>query len=35
MDFTDHVLRVLDHLGIDVLVPIGGDDTLSYGVRLE
>jgi len=35
MDFTDHVLRVLDHLGIDVLVPIGGDDTLSYGVRLS
>jgi len=35
MDFTDHVLRVLDHLGIDVLVPIGGDDTLSYGVRLN
>jgi len=34
-DFTDHVLRVLDHLGIDVLVPIGGDDTLSYGVRLN
>ena len=35
MDFTDHVLQVLDHLGIDVLVPIGGDDTLSYGVRLS
>jgi 6-phosphofructokinase 1 len=35
MDFTDHVLQVLDHLGIDVLVPIGGDDTLSYGVRLN
>ncbi len=35
MDYTDHVLRVLDHLGIDVLIPIGGDDTLSYGVRLS
>lgn len=35
MDYTDHVLRVLDHLGIDALVPIGGDDTLSYGVRLS
>jgi len=35
MDFTDHVMQVLDHLGIDVLVPIGGDDTLSYGVRLS
>lgn len=35
MDFTDHVLNVLDHLGIDVLVTIGGDDTLSYSVRLN
>lgn len=35
MDYTDHVLKVLDHLGIDVLVSIGGDDTLSYGVRLN
>jgi len=35
MDFTDHVLRVLDHLGINVLVTIGGDDTLSYSVRLS
>ncbi len=35
MDYTNHVMRVLDHLGIDVLVPIGGDDTLSYGVRLH
>lgn len=35
MDFTDHVLKVLDHLGIEVLVAIGGDDTLSYGVRLS
>lgn len=35
MDFTDHVLSVLDHLGIDVLVTIGGDDTLSYSVRLN
>lgn len=35
MDYTDHVLKVLDHLGIDVLVSIGGDDTLSYGVRLS
>jgi 6-phosphofructokinase 1 len=34
MDFTDHVLSVLDHLGIDVLVTIGGDDTLSFSVRL-
>ncbi len=35
MDYTSHILRVLDHLGIDVMVPIGGDDTLSYGVRLH
>lgn len=35
MDFTDHILMVLDHLGIDVLVAIGGDDTLSYAVRLS
>jgi ATP-dependent phosphofructokinase / diphosphate-dependent phosphofructokinase len=35
MDYTDHVLKVLDHLGLDVLVSIGGDDTLSYSVRLN
>ncbi len=35
MDFTEHVVEVLDHLGIDVLVTIGGDDTLSYSVRLS
>jgi ATP-dependent phosphofructokinase / diphosphate-dependent phosphofructokinase len=34
-DFTPHVMRNLDHLGIDVLIPIGGDDTLSYGERLH
>jgi 6-phosphofructokinase 1 len=34
-DFTDHVLQVVEHLGIDALVPIGGDDTLSYGLRLH
>jgi ATP-dependent phosphofructokinase / diphosphate-dependent phosphofructokinase len=34
-DFTPHVLSVLDKLGIDVLVPIGGDDTLSYAERLH
>ena len=35
MDYTDHVLKVIEHLGIDVLCPIGGDDTLSFGVRLH
>jgi 6-phosphofructokinase len=34
-DFTEHVLKNLKHLGIDVLIPIGGDDTLSYGERLH
>jgi len=33
-DFTPHVLRAIEHLGIDALVPIGGDDTLSYSVRM-
>ena len=34
-DFTPHVLKSLEFLGIDVLIPIGGDDTLSYGQRLH
>ncbi len=34
-DFTPHVLKVLEHLKIDVLIPIGGDDTLSYADRLH
>jgi 6-phosphofructokinase len=34
-DLTPEVLKNLDWLGIDYLVPIGGDDTLSYGVRLH
>ena len=34
-DVTDHVLRVLDAKKIDVLIPIGGDDTLSYGLRMH
>jgi 6-phosphofructokinase len=34
MDLTKPVLKNLEHLGIDVLVPIGGDDTLGYGARL-
>ena len=33
-DLTPEVLKNLDFLGIDFLIPIGGDDTLSYGVRL-
>jgi 6-phosphofructokinase 1 len=33
-DLTPEVLKNLDFLGIDYMVPIGGDDTLSYGLRL-
>jgi 6-phosphofructokinase len=34
-DVTKDVLRNLEHMGVDVLIPIGGDDTLSYGKRLH
>lgn len=34
-DFTPHVLKNLEFLNIDRLIPIGGDDTLSYGERLH
>src|SRR5260370_5854659 len=34
-DLTAEVLKNLAWLGIDMLIPIGGDDTLSYGVRLH
>ena len=33
-DLTPEVIKNLDWLGVDYLIPIGGDDTLSYGVRL-
>lgn len=33
-DLTPEVLKNLDFLGINYLIPIGGDDTLSYGVRM-
>ena len=35
IDFTPHVLNVLKTLGVDALVAIGGDDTLSYALRLH
>jgi ATP-dependent phosphofructokinase / diphosphate-dependent phosphofructokinase len=35
VDHTPHVLKVLDRLGIDAMVPIGGDDTLSFALRLH
>src|SRR5450759_984259 len=34
-DLTPEVLANIEKLGIDVLIPIGGDDTLSYGERLH
>src|SRR6266566_1805710 len=34
-DLTPEVLKNLAWLGIEMLIPIGGDDTLSYGVRLH
>jgi 6-phosphofructokinase 1 len=34
-DLTPEVLRTLDFLNLDYLIPIGGDDTLSYAVRLH
>jgi len=33
-DLTSEVLKNLAWLGIEYMIPIGGDDTLSYGVRL-
>ena len=33
-DLTPEVLKNLEWLGIDYMIPIGGDDTLSYGVHL-
>lgn len=33
-DLTPEVLKNLHYLGVEYLIPIGGDDTLSYAVRL-
>lgn len=33
-DLTPEVVKNLEYLGIDYLIPIGGDDTLSYAVEL-
>jgi ATP-dependent phosphofructokinase / diphosphate-dependent phosphofructokinase len=35
IDCTGHVMKVLDFLSIDAIIPIGGDDTLSYACRLH
>ena len=34
-DLTWKVLKSLETLGVDVLIPIGGDDTLGYGSRIH
>src|SRR6266516_3730312 len=31
---TEEILKNLDYLGINTMIPIGGDDTLSYGVGM-
>ena len=35
VDITAHSMKVLESLGIEALIPIGGDDTLSYAARLH
>ena len=35
VDFTPHVLKVIQHLKLDVIISIGGDDTQSYGFKLH
>jgi len=34
-DLTTHILKNLEILEIDAIIPIGGDDTLSFGERLH
>ncbi|NUQ82294.1 MAG: ATP-dependent 6-phosphofructokinase [Bacteroidetes bacterium] len=34
-DLTGEVMKNIDYLGLDYLIPIGGDDTLSYGVHMH
>jgi 6-phosphofructokinase len=35
VDCTKHTLRVLEALGLEAIIPIGGDDTLSFASRLH
>ncbi|MGC9357693.1 MAG: 6-phosphofructokinase [Anaerolineae bacterium] len=35
VDLTPYVLKTLEALEIDVLVPIGGEDTLGYGAQIH
>lgn len=34
-DYTDYILKVIDHLKLDSLITIGGDDTLSFSAKLQ
>lgn len=34
-DFTSHVLKNLEYLKVDAIIPIGGDDTLGFADRLH
>ena len=34
-DHTSHALKVIGRLGLEALIPIGGDDTLSFALRLH
>ncbi|MGH7529829.1 MAG: 6-phosphofructokinase [Gemmatimonadales bacterium] len=34
-DVTRDLLKNLEHIGVDILIPIGGDDTLSYAKHLH
>jgi 6-phosphofructokinase len=35
VDCTKHAIRVLEALGLEAIIPIGGDDTLSFASRLH
>jgi 6-phosphofructokinase 1 len=35
VDCTAHAVRVIGHLGLDAIIPIGGEDTLSFAERLS
>ncbi len=35
VDLTSHILKVIGLLKIDVLIPIGGDETLDYSLRMH
>ena len=34
-DLTTEIIKNLEHLGIEYLIPIGGEDTLSYALHLH